>query len=183
MGMAYSVNGLYTGRSWGLPKDYTYFFSFSFFKLFNYAQVLEQISHANNKIKKMGTGLRLIIFIILTTSSLRAQKFDGFVITNQDSLFKGYMKIALDGQAGRRILITNNKKKKPRSFYVKDLKYYAYKKDTSAILRNFYPFVGEDYQVEWLEAEVLISKGKLKLYYATPRTINSSLLCIRHPQA
>ncbi len=114
----------------------------------------------------MGTGLRLIIFIVLTTSSLQAQKFDGFVITNQDSLFKGYMKISLDGLKGRRILITNNKKKKPRSFYVKDLKYYAYKKDTSAILKNFYPFVGEDYQVEWMEAEVLISKGKLKLYQA-----------------
>lgn len=111
--------------------------------------------------------LRLIFLLFLVTQSLNAQKFDGFVITNEDSLFRGFMRISIDGQKGRKILITDDKKKAPRSFHLKDLQYYAYRGDTTAILRGFYPFEGENYHVDWLEAKVLISKGKIKLYYAT----------------
>jgi hypothetical protein len=124
----------------------------------------------------MRLGLIALTFIVI--QNLNAQNFDGFVITNQDSLFKGYMKITLDGQKGRRILITDNKKKKPKSFHLQDLKSYAYKRDTTVILRNFYPFEGENYQVELIEAKVLISKGKVKLYYATLPNYKQQLIMI-----
>jgi hypothetical protein len=109
--------------------------------------------------------MRLSISILLLISSIHstAQKFDGFVITEQDSLFKGYMKISIDGYQ-RNILMTKNKKLPPRQFKTAELKYYAYKKDTFAILKNFYAFEEKSDYIEMVEAKVLISKGKLKLY-------------------
>jgi len=108
-----------------------------------------------------------IALILFTTQNLCAQQFDGFVITNKDSLIRGYMKIDLDGLKGRRILITDDKREKPKSFHLNDLKYYCYRKDTFAILRDFYPFEDDDYRVEEIEAKVLVGKGKTKLYHAT----------------
>jgi hypothetical protein len=106
----------------------------------------------------------ILLTLIAIFGNLQAQKFDGFVITDQDSLFKGYMRIFVDG-TGRKILLTKDKRKTPKIFRLTNLKYYAYKKDTFAILKNFYPFDGEEFQVEFMEAKVIIQKGRLKLYY------------------
>lgn len=106
----------------------------------------------------------LIIFCIALSSSLFAQKFDGFVITESDSIFKGYMRILNGGEKGIKFLITRDKKKKPRAFFSSELKYYAFKKDTFAYLQNFYLFENTEYPIERLEAKVLFSHGNLKLY-------------------
>lgn len=109
--------------------------------------------------------MRLSLFTLLLISYINSnsQKIDGFVITEQDSLFKGYMRISIDGSQ-RNILMTKNKKLPPRQFKTSELKYYAYKKDTFAILKNFYAFEEKSDYIEMIEAKVLISKGKLKLY-------------------
>jgi hypothetical protein len=109
--------------------------------------------------------MRSLLFILLLISSVNAsaQKFDGFVITDQDSLFKGHVRISIDGSQ-RKILLTKNKKLQPREFKTSGLKYYAYKKDTFAILKNFYAFEEKSDYIEMVEAKVLISRGKLKLY-------------------
>src|SRR6266496_3153877 len=100
-------------------------------------------------------SILLLLLPLLTASvNLEAQKFDGFVITDRDSLFKGYMKISVEG-TGRKILLTDDKRKDPKIFKSTNLKYYAYKKDTIAILKNFYPFEEELFQVELMEAKVL----------------------------
>lgn len=110
---------------------------------------------------------KLAILFTLVFINSESQKFDGFVITTKDSLFKGYMKISIDGSKGRKILITDDKKKKPKSYHLTDLKYYSYKNDTFAMLRNFYPFEDDGYQIESVEAKVIISKGAIKVYFAT----------------
>lgn len=106
----------------------------------------------------------LTAILIISSGHLLAQKFDGFVITENDSIFKGYMRILSGGVKGTKFLVTKDKKKKPREFFSTELKYYAYKKDTFVYLRNFYPFENADYAFEILEAKVLVSKGTLKLY-------------------
>jgi hypothetical protein len=73
------------------------------------------------------------------------------------------MRISIDGSQ-RNILMTKNKKLPPRQFKTSELKYYAYKKDTFAILKNFYAFEEKSDYIEMVEAKVLISRGKLKLY-------------------
>ncbi|MEX2232531.1 MAG: hypothetical protein WD824_10245 [Cyclobacteriaceae bacterium] len=106
-----------------------------------------------------------LIIALLVGTFCSAQKFDGFIITHEDSLFEGYMHLSSESNR-RTILITRDKNLKPRTFYVDDLKYYAFKKDTFALLPDFYPFVGDDYVAENLEAKVIVSKGRLKLYQA-----------------
>jgi len=93
-----------------------------------------------------------------------AQKFNGYVITDQNVIIKGELKMLKDAQ-GRKISINDGKSYFIRTFYILDLKSYAYKKDTFMILNAFHPFEGNDYLAEGVEAKVLISKGKLKLYY------------------
>jgi hypothetical protein len=110
----------------------------------------------------MKTILTTILFVM--SGPLLAQNYNGFVITESDSLFKGYMRILSGGAKGTKFLITKDKKKKPKEFFSSELKYYAYKKDTFIFLRDFYPFENADYVFERLEAKVLISRGQLKLY-------------------
>lgn len=122
--------------------------------------------------------ISLFVFSVFIFTSGYAQKFDGFVITEQDSLFKGYMRFSLEGGNGLKVLITNDKQKKPRSYFVRDLKYYAYKKDTFALLQAFRPFEGEDYMAVGVEAKFIISKGNVKLFkgdfknYLAPYFVN-----------
>lgn len=110
--------------------------------------------------------ISLLFIFLLVNTYCYCQKFDGFVITQEDSLFKGYMIFSSAGGKGTQVLITNDKKKRPRSYLVKDLKYYAYKKDTFALLHAFYPFEGEDYMASGIEGKFVISKGSVKLYHA-----------------
>jgi hypothetical protein len=121
-----------------------------------------------------------LIFALLTGTLCDAQKFDGFIITHEDSLFEGYMHLSSERNR-RTILITPDKNIKPRTFYVDDLKYYAFKKDTFALLPDFYPFVGDDYVAENIEAKVLISKGRLKLYQAEFPDYRDSYVYLPNP--
>jgi hypothetical protein len=121
----------------------------------------------NQKEKEIVMKILLCIVVFTICNHLLAQDFDGFVITESDSIFKGYMRIVSGGENGTKFLVTKNKKKKPREFFSNELKYYAYKKDTFIYLRNFYPFENADYAVDILEAKVLISNGRLKLYSST----------------
>src|SRR5262245_38081334 len=105
--------------------------------------------------------LVLLVFISYEASSQSA--FNGLLVTNEDSVIRGYMRISLD-ERGKKFEITQDKKKKPAVFYSNDLKYYAFKKDTFAFLNAFYPFRGEDYLAQGVEAKILIRRGRVKLY-------------------
>jgi hypothetical protein len=107
----------------------------------------------------------LVYLMVLIPGICTAQK--GFVITQDDSLYHGFMRFTSDGEGGQKLLITNDKKKKPREYRLSDLKFYAYKKDTIAVLRDFFPFEEDDGVVEIMEARVIVSKGVLKLYHGS----------------
>lgn len=109
--------------------------------------------------------LTFVALLALQPYSSRAQS--GFVITVQDSILHGYMRFVRDNNGNSKLLFTTDKKKAPRTFVLADLKYYALKKDTFAILRNFYAFDDEAQPVEVMEARVIVSKGRLKLYHGT----------------
>jgi len=109
-----------------------------------------------------------------------AQKFNGYVITDQNVMIKGELKMLKDAQ-GRKISINDGKSYFIRTFYILDLKSYAYKKDTFMILNAFHPFEGDDYLAEGVEAKVLISKGKLKLYYGELPEYRTSVTTMLSP--
>lgn len=108
----------------------------------------------------------LLLLGILVPCFSYTQDINGYVVTEQNVMIRGNVRI-LGDQYGRKISINDGKSYFTRTFYINDLKSYAYKKDTFAILNAFHPFEGEDYLAENIEAKVLVSKGELKLYYVT----------------
>jgi len=104
-----------------------------------------------------------ILLCLLLSSNSYAQKFNGYVITDQNVKINGHLTLLKDAQ-GKKISVNDGKSYFVRTFYIHDLKSYAYKKDTFMVLPAFYPF-GSDYLAEDVVVEVRISKGKLKLYY------------------
>lgn len=118
----------------------------------------------------------LLIILSLFTFELYGQI--GYIKLNNDSIIVGYLRryvSHMDGRQGIELWRTK-KDKHPLKISKDAISEYAIKKDTFAILRNFYPFEGEDYQVESIEAEVLISKGKVKLYFATLPDYKNNLI-------
>jgi len=113
---------------------------------------------------KLRLQITLLLSILSSTFSY-AQDINGYVVTEQNVLIKGNVRILAD-KYGKKISVNDGKSYFTRTFYTRELKSYAYKKDTFAILNAFYPFEGDSYLAENIEAKVLISKGKLKLYYA-----------------
>lgn len=110
--------------------------------------------------------ITLLLLGILVPSFSYTQDVNGYVVTEQNVMIKGNVKMLAD-QYGKKISINDGKSYFTRTFYTNELKSYAYKKDTFAILNAFHPFKGEDYLAESIEAKVIISKGELKLYYVT----------------
>jgi hypothetical protein len=112
--------------------------------------------------------IRLPLFLIIFFGPFVSccQNFDGFVITQDDSLIRGYMRILKGDHRGSKILITPDKRTVPRMFYSLELKRYVYRKDTIAILENFYPFDEEQYSISKIEAKAIVRTGRLKLYEA-----------------
>ncbi|MFM8911551.1 MAG: hypothetical protein ACKOE6_01375, partial [Flammeovirgaceae bacterium] len=121
--------------------------------------------------------MKVLVILVLVTlsSSLCAQNYDGFIVTTKDSIYKGYMRFVSGGNKGLKLLITNDKKKKPREILLSDIKYYSYKKDTFAILRDFYPFENTEYSISQIEAKIEINNGTLKLYSASIPEIEKSI--------
>jgi hypothetical protein len=125
------------------------------------------------------TVILFAIYFSFTSIAYAQDVFNGLVVTEEDSVIRGYLRISLDGQHGKKIEITKNKKVKPQAFYTYQLKYYAFKRDTFAMLNSFYPFKGEDYKAERVEAKIIVRKGKVKLYEAilpgyVPRGANNA---------
>lgn len=104
-----------------------------------------------------------VLLSILISPFSHAQRINGYVVTEQNILIKGDVRI-LGDQYGKKISINDGKSYFTRTFYLRELKSYAYKKDTFEILNAFHPFEGEDYLAEGIEAKVVIGKGELKLY-------------------
>jgi hypothetical protein len=110
-----------------------------------------------------------IILLLLSSvipSFLCAQDINGYVVTKDNIVIRGNIRILAD-QQGKKISVNDGKSYFTRTFYINELNAYAHKKDTFAILNSFHPFEGEDYLAESVEAKVLVSKGELKLYYVT----------------
>lgn len=57
----------------------------------------------------MSLKSKLLIIFLLSLSICQAQKYDGFVVTRTDSIFKGFMHITI-GSYGREFKITKTKK-------------------------------------------------------------------------
>lgn len=129
---------------------------------------------------KLYLQLNLILLSLLIPSLSVAQNINGYVVTEQNVIIKGELKILAD-QYGKKISVNDGKSYFTRTFYIQELKAYAYKKDTFAILNAFHPFEGEDYLAENVEAKVLISKGPLKLYYATLPDYSVTYIIIGQP--
>lgn len=66
--------------------------------------------------------LKLILAISLTLAVMvsHGQSFMNFVITREDSLFKGMMKISLDGSNGRKFEIFDFRQNRSKSFHIED---------------------------------------------------------------
>jgi hypothetical protein len=125
-----------------------------------------------SKIVNNGSGMTMRVFVLTAISLCLAeysagQKFDGFVVTKRDSIFKGYMRVNFVGLRLAEILLTDDKRKTPRTFKFSEIRLYAYKKDTFEILKPFYPFEEENYAAEDVVAKFIIRKGKLRLYSVT----------------
>ncbi len=126
--------------------------------------------------------ITLLFLGILISSFSYTQDVNGYVVTEQNVKIKGKVKILAD-QYGKKISINDGKSYFTRTFYIHELKSYAYKKDTFAILNAFYPFEGENYLAESTEAKVIISKGELKLYYVTFPDYGSTYDSFHNPVA
>lgn len=115
----------------------------------------------------MPTIYKLIfsITVFLTTYTfVHAQ--NGYIITNEDSVKIGYLKLSHSNEPSCPYNITlylHKKDKNPIIYSLKSLKSYAYKKDTFLILKDYYVFGLQKYY-----KEVLILKqtmgGSIKLY-------------------
>lgn len=113
--------------------------------------------------------MKLLSLILLMLIVVVSYGQNGYVKLSNDSIVAGYLRpyvSYMDGHQGIELWRTK-KDKSPLKIPKAKISEYAIKKDTTALFRDFYPFEGEEYHVESIEAIVLISKGKVKLYSAT----------------
>jgi hypothetical protein len=113
------------------------------------------------------TTLSLIISLFFITDKAQCQK--GYVKTMEDSIFSGDIRFAT-GEPGRGLMIKiyQDIKQDPKIFYSKELKEYAAKNDTFALVDNIEVITPKNSVIEipLLSRQELqiLSRGKLTLY-------------------
>lgn len=93
---------------------------------------------------------------------------NGYVITKDDSVFTGFLHYQLVFGTTNEFEIELQKfkkDKKPRRFHLESLKEFAYKKDTFAVLTNFYPFLDRNLFIELIKIK-LVERGHITLYWS-----------------
>ncbi|MEM6736600.1 MAG: hypothetical protein AAF620_11080 [Bacteroidota bacterium] len=107
--------------------------------------------------------LFLTIILIALTHICQAQK--GYLITENDSLLKGYLKYQRNYLNGRpEIELWKTKKdKNPKRYAMVDIQEYGTKKDTFRVVTEFYPFKEESTYIPYIELK-LLSRGKVNLF-------------------
>lgn len=109
-------------------------------------------------------GLLVCVVFISFGQKKQDEPYDGYVITQDNVLIKGYLDFVVGNDvSGRKILLCKQRNFSPREFYTLELDGYAYKKDTFRIFNNLQPFLDEDYVIARAESKVIVS-GKLVLY-------------------
>ncbi len=109
-------------------------------------------------------GLLVCVVFISFGQKKQDELYDGYVITQDNVLIKGYLDFVVGNDvSGRKILLCKQRNFSPREFYTLELNGYAYKKDTFRIFNNLQPFLDEDYVIARAESKVIVS-GKLVLY-------------------
>lgn len=108
--------------------------------------------------------LYLILFTIITfCNSVLAQ--NGYVKLKNDSIIEGYIKYEKDIQHpeyGKKIKVYRTKTdKKPMSFFEKDIKEHALKKDTIVVLTGLYL---NDKHYPYLAAKPVVRAEKISLF-------------------
>lgn len=121
---------------------------------------------------------------LLISLFVQAQDDHGFIITEQDSLIRGRLVVKREGPHGsvRYIELMKPGRKKPKTYYAENIRYYALRRDTFALLNAFYPFEGEDYYAQGLEAKVIVARGKMKLYEAVLRDYATGTILMPPPE-
>jgi len=111
--------------------------------------------------------MKYCILFLLFFSGYLAKAQKGYLITENDSIKSGYLSYQLVyGTTDKMeiVLYKTRKDKKPVYYPISSIKEFAIKKDTLAVLTDFYPFANRDLYIELVTIK-LIERGALSLYW------------------